>query len=260
MANHFPARHKLYRLIEDFHRLKEIGTPAPSTVRVLVFPDDAVRAAENFFITCHSLKDWLKKDYPHLEQAIENYITSSPPLALAADYANMRKHGKLDRRARSGKRIDRMNTHGVVTEGDEGLVTSAKVVIVFDDGTTEDVLPLAEKCLRAWESFLFASSISILKTKRMPTIDNEEAKKYEVMELTQPCLNGEVFFRGVGHVNIDEDIDLYCGNPNCKRRLGLNIPLTWRMEELPVTRALRCPDCRTVNLLDDSIRVRNESW
>jgi hypothetical protein len=90
---------------------------------------------------------------PDLAAAVEAFITTSPNLALAADYCNTFKHAGLDRPTRSGKAIQRINQHSRLDMTPRGFVASARLEVTVD-GVPMDALTLAKDCVAEWDGFL----------------------------------------------------------------------------------------------------------
>lgn len=143
---------------DSLNRLERLGTDNGSSISHL----DAKVLGKNFFIDCHSFKDWLKKEHPTLSTAIEAHITNSPPLALAADIANSMKHGGLDKSPRSGENISTIRQHTRLDFSGHRAVTSATLEIVVN-GVVMDAVTLARDCLAAWDTFLEQNGIDIIR-------------------------------------------------------------------------------------------------
>ena len=56
---------------------------------------EAREATEEFFSHCYHFKDWLLKEQPNLKQSVEDHISNSKALSLAADICNSYKHAGL---------------------------------------------------------------------------------------------------------------------------------------------------------------------
>jgi hypothetical protein len=96
---------------------------------------DARNIAEDFFIQCHSFKDWLIHDHPQLKKAVEQHINATPELALAADYANMQKHSAISN-PRSQHRIEKVNVHNKIdlTPERDAFLSSATFTVTLANG------------------------------------------------------------------------------------------------------------------------------
>src|SRR5258706_11661488 len=67
-------------------------------------------AAKSFFSECYHLKDWLKKDSRiKRPKDVEDFISKSHSLSLAADLCNSLKHAGLNKTPRSGMHLDQIN-------------------------------------------------------------------------------------------------------------------------------------------------------
>lgn len=150
----FQAAAKYARMVNEYKRLQKISTDTGGSIGL----DEAKACGESFFIQCHSFKDWLKNEHPKLAKDIEDHITNSSALALAADYANTFKHGGLSGSPRSGRKIEGINQHTHLDLSGRGPITSAKLEITVD-GVKIDALALAKDCLAAWDAFLNANNI-----------------------------------------------------------------------------------------------------
>jgi hypothetical protein len=146
----YSSADKYRRMLRSYASLKRIGTDNGNSIT----NTDARDAAEDFFNQCHHFKDWLKKDSAvTFGQNPETFINSSPSLKLAADYCNSHKHAGLDRQSRSGKSIDRINTHMKMDITPRGFVASSWVEITIG-GQSYDVLKLAAECVEEWDRYL----------------------------------------------------------------------------------------------------------
>ena len=115
---------------------------------------------EEFFSQCYHLKDWLKKEHPHLGTAIETHITNSPGLSLAADYTNTFKHAGLDKPPRSKKQIQKIIQGTSMMLTPMGFVATAKLLITVD-GVQHDAFTIATDCTREWDTFFKANGITM---------------------------------------------------------------------------------------------------
>lgn len=176
------AYEALRSLATDIGKTATVGDPAPA---------DAARA---FFLQCYHLKDWLKKD-PRIKrpQDVEDVITNSAALSLAADLCNSLKHAGLDKPPRSGMSLDRINmayslqvpssgaagqirmarnpsdgdtvalSRGGVADLKGRAVATARVVLTIG-GTNHDALEVATRCVSEWDSFLAVQGIVFPKS------------------------------------------------------------------------------------------------
>lgn len=138
-----------------YDRLKKIATNNGDEIS----NTDASDAAEDFFTKCYHLKDWLKKEFPHLSSDIENHITSSQNLSLAADYCNTFKHGGLDKQSRHRDEIEKINTHINIDFSSTGFLATSSLEITIG-GVKHDALQLASDCIKEWDEYLAKHEIS----------------------------------------------------------------------------------------------------
>ncbi len=123
--------------------------------------ESAVDAFTSFFIQCYHLRDWLIQSR-YGPRDINVFISGNPWLSLCRDLANKQKHQAID--------LYEPQNHFVVHKT-SGI--STPIMIYYDParnenrfgidveefGTLIDVLDLAEKCVEAWEKFLYIFSI-----------------------------------------------------------------------------------------------------
>lgn len=112
----------------------------------------------SFFQNCWHLKDWVKNDRrvpQHVRDSIEGLAGHSGPLQICADLANGTKHLEL-RDPRVGAKPSHYNVSIVPGEW-------SKVEYTVDpgNGTQQDGLDLARKCLLEWESILGAQGLKV---------------------------------------------------------------------------------------------------
>lgn len=113
----------------------------------------------NFFIHCYHLKDSLKKDLTiTLKEDVEEFITRSNSLSLAADYANSFKHSGLDRKARSNKTLGKTNKHLRLDLTPTGFVGSARMELTIS-GEKYDAFSLATDCIKEWSNYFKKNGI-----------------------------------------------------------------------------------------------------
>jgi hypothetical protein len=139
--------------------LARIYAENASSPRIEDYFDDVY----SFFENCYALKDWLKNDQEFsrkTDDEVERFVSQNPDLALCADIANGKKHLHLNRPPRSGAEPSRLSGHVIIDMTDtlsptDDLPVKMKVQIFVDHaGKTLDVLPLATRCVEAWENFL----------------------------------------------------------------------------------------------------------
>lgn len=151
----FNASDKYNSMIRSYKKLEKIQTNNGNEIS----NTDSRDAVENFFNQCYHLKDWLKKDTKiKLILDIENYVNNSINLSLASDYCNTFKHAGLDKKSKSGKTLDKINTHIKFDLTSAGFVASSKLEITID-GQKHDAFDLATKCLDDWNNFLKLNNI-----------------------------------------------------------------------------------------------------
>jgi hypothetical protein len=151
----FKAVDKYWRMIRVYNQLKRISTNNGSEISNAESGD----ATEDFFCQCYHLKDWLIKDKSLLKEDVEEFINKSPSLSLAADYCNSFKHAGLKRPPRSGKLIQKINTHVNFDLTTTGFVASSRLEITIS-GKKYDSLVLAENCIKDWDRFLRQNEIT----------------------------------------------------------------------------------------------------
>jgi hypothetical protein len=151
----FKAADKYGSMLRSLDRLKKIATDNGNSIS----NTDSRDAVEDFFNQCYHFKDWLKKDPAiSLKHDVELFINQSKELSLAADYCNAFKHGGLDRKSRSGRQIEKINTHIKLDLTPRGFVASSRLEITID-GQKYDAFNLASGCLREWEKFITQNGI-----------------------------------------------------------------------------------------------------
>jgi hypothetical protein len=152
----FSAADKYRRMLRAYDLLKRVNTDNGNSIS----NTDARDAAEEFFNQCYHFKDWLKKDATiDAGKSVEKYINASPALALAADYCNSFKHAGVDGKTRSGKDIQKINTHIKMDITPSGFVTSSRLEVTIS-GTSYDVFSLATDCVAAWNTYLQENGIT----------------------------------------------------------------------------------------------------
>lgn len=108
-----------------------------------------------FFINCHHLEDWIKKD-PDVGPAlgkVKDFINSSWELSVCADVCNGIKHLKRDREGRS-KCDPRFGSRAYELKlGEREQTISVKYSIDTSSGPI-DAFELATKCFQAWQNFI----------------------------------------------------------------------------------------------------------
>lgn len=152
----FNSADKYRSMLRSYDHLKKIQTNNGNSIS----NTDSRDAVENFFNHCYHLKDWLKKDpQVTLKLDVEEYINSSSSLSLAADYCNTFKHAGLDRKNRSKRKLEKINTHINLDLTPTGFVASSKLELTIG-GEKYDALDLATQCIKAWDSFIEMNGIN----------------------------------------------------------------------------------------------------
>jgi hypothetical protein len=151
----YSAAEKYRGMLRAYDALKRVSTDNGNAIS----NRDANDAAETFFNQCYHFKDWLKKERPADAMSIETFISTNDALALAADFCNSFKHAGLDRAPRSGKDIQRINTHVKMDLTPRGFVTSSRLELTIS-GKSYDAFTLATDCLKAWNIYLQKNGIA----------------------------------------------------------------------------------------------------
>jgi len=152
----FKMSDKYHRMMRSYEKLRRVCTNTGNSISL----GEAKEATEDFFTHCYHLKDWLKKELPNLSQAVENHVSNSAPLSLAADYCNSFKHAGLDRQPRSGQQLVEVLQHTRMDITPQGFVCSAQLEIKTDS-KNYTAFDLATDCVRDWNVFLQADNITI---------------------------------------------------------------------------------------------------
>jgi hypothetical protein len=152
----YNAADKYLRMLRAYGVLERINTDNGNSIS----NTDARDAAEEFFNQCYHFKDWIKKDASiRVDQDVEEFINFSSAMQLAADYCNSLKHAGLDKRSRSGKEIERVNTHMKLDLTSRGFVASSRLELMIG-GQSYDAFKLATECVRAWDDYLRKNQVS----------------------------------------------------------------------------------------------------
>ncbi|MDD3086105.1 MAG: hypothetical protein PHD80_03335 [Candidatus ainarchaeum sp.] len=159
----YKASDKYNRMKREYQKLIIINSNNKIIIDDVVQPGisntDSVDGSENFFNQCYHLKDWIKKDSSiSLSENIEDFINKSESLSLCADYCNSFKHGGLDKNPRSGKEIEKVNTHINLDLTPTGFVASSRSEITIS-GKKYDAFLLATDCIKEWDDFLKRNQI-----------------------------------------------------------------------------------------------------
>jgi hypothetical protein len=152
----FKMATKYHRMMRSYEKLRRVSTNTGNSISLTEGKD----AAEEFFTECYHFKDWLIKELPNLKQSVENHVSRSVPLSLAADYCNTFKHAGLDRKPRSGQQLDQVLQHTRLDLTPHGFVASAQVEIKTA-GKSYPAFGLATDCIHDWDTFLRANNVTI---------------------------------------------------------------------------------------------------
>lgn len=143
-------REQFDRLVRSYQRLEKIDKGRAHDMHSENYRDEIYV----FFMNCHHLKDWLKKDteFPASETEVESHINSHKELQICADICNAHKHFRLD----NSRSVEQPN---VGSQNIERKFRARKVVvkIKFTIDTASgpiDGFELATKCLDLWKSFI----------------------------------------------------------------------------------------------------------
>jgi len=153
----FNARDKYKSMLRAYDRLIVINTDTGNQHG----NTEARDATEDFFNQCYHLKDWIKKDI-EMKKGVdpEKYINNSKYLSISADYCNAFKHGGLDRKSRSDKKIEAINTHVRFDLTNAGFIASSKLEITINN-IKYNSLVLAKNCIEEWNIFLEQNNLKL---------------------------------------------------------------------------------------------------
>ena len=114
----------------------------------------------SFFMHCYHLKDWLINDveFPHkTRNQIEDFVTNTESLAIAADICNCEKHLELDRDPRSG---DTPELSGRIFNLNVGGNTPDTMQLQNEHGAQlRDAFEIATDAMEQWDNFINRSTI-----------------------------------------------------------------------------------------------------
>lgn len=173
-------------MIRAYENLRILATNIGKTA--VIGDRTAVDATTSFFMNCYHFKDWLKKDSRiQCPKNVEDFISNSYALSIAADLCNSFKHAGIKSDPRSGKPLEKINMAYSLdiplgsdpayiqfsrnpSDGDTitisqsiragGPVATAKVVFTLG-GISYDAIEVADECVRQWNSFLESRGISV---------------------------------------------------------------------------------------------------
>ncbi len=104
-----------------------------------------------FFTSSYHLRDWLERDDPSIQPALDDLFSTSAPMRLSADIANIAKHLDLTRPPRVGRQLSFAREY---VPGHQGWFGRDARLVVLTGGEKIDVLDLTAKCETAWTAFL----------------------------------------------------------------------------------------------------------
>jgi len=146
----YNAEDKYRSMLRAYNRLKIINTNTGNQHG----NTEAKDATEDFFNHCYHFKDWIKKDLSIIFLTdVEKYIDNSQYISIAADYCNVFKHAGLDKKSRSKRNLDGLNTHVKFDLTNNGFIASSKLEVTID-GQKYNSLDLARNCIKEWNIFL----------------------------------------------------------------------------------------------------------
>lgn len=140
-----------------YRRFERLYMGVEDAADVAHFMDDVY----TFFLHCYHIKDWLKNDpdfTAHSASEIENYVSTTPCLAMVADICNAAKHLRLTKHRSpghaqiTGRRLT-VSLHDSLN-GSALPTTYSVSVEVSDAGTEHDAFHLATQAMAAWRSLL----------------------------------------------------------------------------------------------------------
>lgn len=119
-----------------------------------------------FFIFCHQLKDWIKKDTKISNDEVEQLITDNECLHFCADIANGTKHLELNN-PRINSESDQYPRMKSVVLLDENTIlpdgtfplTGLRFRLSLDDGRQLEAFEIASNCLQIWKDFLIEKGL-----------------------------------------------------------------------------------------------------
>jgi hypothetical protein len=147
---------QFYRLARAHRRLKRMVEGRAHDME----SDDYRDEIFGFFLNCHILKDWLKKDKGFsASDKVEDYINSNEELQISADICNGHKHFGLDKEPRS---TEQPSVGGHIFDVKLGQDVTIKVTFTIDTVSgPRDGFELATKCVDLWKTFILRNGGSI---------------------------------------------------------------------------------------------------
>ncbi len=151
----YSAKDQYCAMKRSYEKLRKVNMDNGNSISYM----DAKDVSTAFFNDCYSLKECLKKDASILlTESVENFINQGTALCLAVDYCNAIKHAGLDRKSRSGKELEKINTHISFDFISGGPVVSARLELTIS-GKKYDTFSLATDCMKEWDVFLKQNQI-----------------------------------------------------------------------------------------------------
>jgi hypothetical protein len=192
----FLSDEQYYRaMLRTYEEFKQIATR--ESTHYEMGDQSTLNAATKFFTECYHFKDYLKQRPGIMPRRVEQYVSRSKHLSLAADICNTIKHANLSSRPRSRKPIASLHMfhtvpmwefqdaadvikahpHGEnVREGDQVKVIRHRPLrpdaqlppvsssLMIDLGNAKlDALKVAERCIGAWNKFLKTQNLDFSK-------------------------------------------------------------------------------------------------
>jgi hypothetical protein len=110
----------------------------------------------NFAVTTYHVKDWLEHHFSASRSSIDvdAYVARQPALLVCRDLCNAGKHVVLEYKPVTEAVLasTELTPDGVAMEGSPGA-PNYRVVVARKDGSTLDVVALANQALNDWERF-----------------------------------------------------------------------------------------------------------
>lgn len=119
-----------------------------------------------FFMNCHHLKDWIKRDfelekshhdyieYKKVRDEIEKFINDNECLTLCADLCNGAKHCTLGENEPRFSEPTAVLTEVYIDENDPDKYVKKAWIIISASGKEYDAFDLATQCVKKWKEFL----------------------------------------------------------------------------------------------------------
>ena len=114
-----------------------------------------------FFISCHSLKDWLIKDGVAEKKEVENFINAHHCLKLAGDIANFSKHAELTRAWTGDKNTKAVGQKYFVNPSNGSSYILSVLEVQSDGKVYRNPVDIVKECLNCWSKFVTSKSLSV---------------------------------------------------------------------------------------------------